>query len=198
VEELQGALESTIEVLLRAATDRAAETTVLSWRSMTGGSELLRGRERELERAAGGFSEAASREVREWQGQILELVRAEGAGRRSRARFLSFGVNGAGLVVMLAVFASTGGLTGGELVVAGGTSALSHRLLEAVFGDAAVRALAARAREDLEQRVVRLLDGDRGRFEALVRPLAPPPNLADELRAAVSQLAAARRDESLS
>ena len=62
---------------------------------------------------------------------------------------------------MLAVFLQTGGLTGAEVVVAGGTSALGQRVLEAVFGDQAVRTLAARAREDLMARVERA-PGRRG------------------------------------
>ena len=95
------------------------------------------------------FPEAAAAQVRDWQGAVLDLVRSQGADKRSRARLLSWGVNGAGAVVMVAVFAQTGGLTGGEIAVAGGTTALGQRVLEAVFGDAAVRSLAARAREDL-------------------------------------------------
>ena len=39
--------------------------------------------------------------------------------------------DGAGAVVMVAVFASTGGLTGGEVAVAGGTTAVGQRVLEA-------------------------------------------------------------------
>ncbi len=66
------------------------------------------------------------------------MVRLEGA----HARLASLGVNGAGLTVMLAVFAHTGGLTGAEVVVAGGTSAVGQKLLEAIFGDQAVRQLA--------------------------------------------------------
>ena len=88
----------------------------------------------------------------------------QGAERRTAARLASFGVNGAGLLVMLAVFAQTGGLTGAEVVVAGGTSALSQKLLEAVFGDTAVRALAAQARQDLLERVERLLGTEADRF----------------------------------
>jgi len=195
VEELQGAIESNVEALLRAAADQAAESTVLAWRSIPGGATLLRGRERELEHASPGFAEAAAREVRDWQGYVLELVRSEGAGRRSTARFLSFGVNGAGLVVMLAVFASTGGITGGEVLVAGGTTALSQKVLEAVFGDAAVRSLAARAREDLEQRAARLLSENRARFDALVDNAVPPATLTSELRSSVADLAAARRSQ---
>ena len=100
---------------------------------------------------------------------MLELVSEQGAERRTAARLASFGVNGAGLLVMLAVFAQTGGLTGAEVVVAGGTSALSQKLLEAVFGDAAVRALAAEARQDLLERVEGLLSAEADRFRSLRR-----------------------------
>ncbi len=190
---LQQALESGVEVLLRDAAEEAAERTVTAWRGTPGGAALLADRHRELETASAGFSEAAAAEVRDWQGGVLELVRSEGAGKRTRARTLSWGVNGAGAVVMVAVFASTGGLTGGEVAVAGGTTALGQRVLEAVFGDSAVRALAARAREDLEQRADRLLTEERGRFDELVDAAAPPPGGVEELRAAAAELAAARR-----
>ena len=58
---------------------------------------------------------------------------------------------------MLAVFTQTGGLTGAEVAVAGGTSAAGQRILEALLGDQAVRSLAARAREMLLERTRRLL-----------------------------------------
>jgi hypothetical protein len=192
-EDLQGALESSVEQLLRVAADRAAERTVTAWRSTAGGPELLAGTGRELERASPDFRETAASEVRDWQAAVLDLVRDEGADRRSTARVLSFGVNGAGLAVMVAVFAHTGGLTGGEVAVAGGTSAVGQKLLEAVFGDAAVRALAARAREDLVERVDRLLAAERHRFDAAVDAHAPAPGLADRLREASRGLATARR-----
>ncbi len=70
---------------------------------------------------------------------------------------------------MLAVFAHTGGLTGAEVVVAGGTSALGQKVLEAIFGDQAVRTLAAQARDDLLERVDRLLREDAERFAARPR-----------------------------
>ena len=111
--------------------------------------------------------------MRAWQGVVFELVREEGASKRTTARLASLGVNGAGLTVMLAVFAHTGGLTGAEVVVAGGTSALGQKVLEAIFGDQAVRTLAARAREDLLERVERLLRDDAARFDALLDELRP-------------------------
>ena len=171
-ENLQDALESSLERLLRAEADRAAERTVLAWRSLPGGPGLLAGEDRELETVSPDFSEAAAAQVRDWQGTVLDLVRSQGADKRSSARLLSWGVNGVGAVVMVAVFAHTGGLTGGEVAVAGGTTAVGQRVLEAVFGDAAVRSLADQAREDLQSRVDGLLRYEQERFDARVRAAA--------------------------
>jgi hypothetical protein len=192
-QELQGALENSVELLLRAEAERAAERTVTAWRSLPGGPGLLAGADRELAQVSPDFPEAAAAQVRDWQGAVLDLVRSEGADKRSRARALSWGVNGAGAAVMVAVFAQTGGLTGGEIAVAGGTTAVGQRVLEAVFGDSAVRSLADRAREDLRARTDALLRYEQDRFDALVEAVAPPPAAADDLRGAVRTLAAARR-----
>jgi hypothetical protein len=193
--EVHQALESGVEVLLLDAADDAAERTVTAWRGTAGGAGLLDGRGSELERASAEFPELAAAGVRDWQGHVLDLVRSEGSDKRTRARALSWGVNGAGAAVMVAVFAQTGGLTGGEVAVAGGTTAVGQRVLEAVFGDAAVRDLAARAREDLEHRASELLTGERSRFDALLADAAPPPGSVPELRAAAAALGAARREE---
>jgi len=192
-DDLKVALESSVEQLLRSEADRAAERTVTAWRALPAGPALLDGRERELETVSPGFVEASGEEVRGWQGHVLDLVRTEGAGKRSTARFLSFGVNGAGLIVMVAVFAQTGGLTGGEVAVAGGTSAIGQRVLEAIFGDAAVRSLADKARADLRERADRLLTTERLRFDDLVTEAAPAPDAASRVRDALRQLAATRR-----
>jgi hypothetical protein len=193
VDDLQGALENSVEHLLRAEADRAAERTVTTWRSLPGGAQLLAGAERELEQVSPDFPEAAAAQVRDWQGTVLDLVRDQGADKRSRARLLSWGVNGAGAVVMVAVFAQTGGLTGGEIAVAGGTTAVGQRVLEAVFGDAAVRSLATRAREDLQRRADGLLRYEQARFDDRVDDAAPPAGAAEALRTAVRDLGATRR-----
>ncbi len=196
VEDLQGALESSVEHLLRAEADRAAERTVTTWRSLPGGAPLLAGAERELEQVSPDFPEAAAAQVRDWQGAVLDLVREQGADKRSTARILSWGINGAGAVVMIAVFAHTGGLVGGEVAVAGGTTVVGQRVLEAVFGDAAVRAMAASAREDLQRRADALLRYEQARFDDRVDGAAPGPDAADALRRAARDLATARRTAS--
>jgi hypothetical protein len=123
---------------------------------------------------------------------VLELVRQEGQDKRTTARFLAFGVNGVGLLVMIAVFAHTAGLAAGELVVAGGASALSQKLLEAVLGDQAVRELAATAKADLHARVATLLATERQRFLDVLDRAGVDPNAGTALRSAVRQVEQAR------
>ena len=195
-QDLQGALESSVEHLLRAEADRAAERTVTVWRSLPGGAPLLAGAERELEQVSSDFPEAAAAQVRDWQGAVLDLVREQGADKRSTARILSWGINGAGAVVMIAVFAHTGGLVGGEVAVAGGTTVVGQRVLEAVFGDAAVRSMASRAREDLQRRADALLRYEQARFDERVDDAAPGADAAEALRRAAHGLATSRRTAS--
>ena len=82
--------------------------------------------------------------MRDWQQGVLDLVRTEGADKRATARFLAYGVNGLGVALMVVVFASTAGITGAEVGIAGGSAVVGQKLLEAVFGDQAVRRLAER------------------------------------------------------
>ena len=189
--ELRSAVQSGVDAVVQAAADRAAERSAAAWRGLPGGRALLADAAR-MDAASAALPEETDAEVRAWQAFVFDLVREEGAGKRTTARLASLGVNGAGLTVMIAVFASTGGLTGAEVVVAGGTSALGQKVLEAIFGDQAVRTLAARARDDLLARVERLLAGEAGRFRERLAPVAPDPDAADRLRAAVREVEQSR------
>lgn len=189
--ELKAAVESSVDAVVLAAADRAAERAATEWQQLAAGRALLDAAPR-LDAVSPELLERTKAEVRSWQGYVFELVRTEGASKRTTARLSSLGVNGAGLTVMLAVFVSTGGLTGTEFVIAGGTAALSQKVLEAIFGDQAVRTLAARARTDLMERVRRLLDAEATRF---LEPLDAAAPLADEpepLSAALRKVEAAR------
>ena len=190
--EVRAAVEAGVEALVRAAAERAAERAARAWGDDAAGRTLL-AQEGGLERPSPGLAERVEREVRDWQRGVFELVRSEAAGKRTTARLASLGVNAAGLTVMLAVFVHTGGLTGAEVVVAGGTSAAAQKMLEAIFGDQAVRELAARAREDLLSRVRALLDDEAARFQdALGRHLADTDAVA-ALHEAQAHVARARR-----
>ena len=72
---------------------------------------------------------------------------------------------------MVVVFAHTAGVTGAEAGIAGGSAVLGQKLLEAVFGDQAVRTLAERARRQLEASVSDLLDAERARYTDLLDSL---------------------------
>ena len=183
-EELRVAVEHRLEAVVVAAGERAAERVAGSWRERAAGRALLEATPG-LDRAAERLRADTEEEVRAWQGYVMELVRREGESKRTSARLASLGVNGAGLTVMLAVFAHTGGLTGAEVAVAGGTSALGQKVLEAIFGDQAVRQLAAQARQDLGERADRLLRADAARFDALIEGAAGEADAFARLHGAI-------------
>ncbi len=189
---VRAALESSIEDLVLDAADRAAERVVASWQAEPGGADLLSPElNRALSRSSARLRAELATDIRAWQGYVLDLVSEEGADKRTAARFASLGVNGAGLAVMLGVFAHTGGLTGGEVAIAGGTTVAGQRVLEAVFGDQAVRTLAYQARTDLMDRVRRLLADEAARFEG---PLSRAGVIdGSALRAALASVQQAQR-----
>ena len=99
---------------------------------------------------------------------------------------LSWGVNGAGAVVMVAVFAQTGGLTGGEIAVAGGTAVSASGCWRRCSVTPPCARWPTQAREDLEARADALLRYEQERFDDRVAAAAPAPRRAEELRAAVA------------
>ena len=138
--------------------------------------------------------------VRDWQAGLMDLLRRESAGKQTSAKVLSYGVNGVALVLMVGVFAQTGGLTGAEVVIAGGSSAVGQKLVEALLGDQAVRQLTADARSDLERRVDALIDARGGPLRRRPgvrtgRPITPAGcvELADRLRQDGAATVRARR-----
>jgi hypothetical protein len=191
-EEVSAALGNSLVSVVVATCDRAAERVAGSWQSSPAGRRLVESDPRGLSRSTTSLTEAAANEVREWQGYVLELVRAEGADKRAVGRAVSLGVNAVGAALMVAVFAHTGGLSGGEIVIAGGTVTLSQKLLEAIFGDQAVRSLAADARSDLLERIDRLLESEKERYQDLIRAAAPEREEAIRLRAAAQRVQEAR------
>ncbi len=196
---LKVAVESGLEMLINAEADAAAERAESSWRANGAGRALLLRTSEDLSRASDTFPAASARMVRDWQGGVLDLVADEGMSRRSKARFLALGVNGVGVALMIVVFAHTGGLVGAEIGVAGGTAVLAQRVLEAVFGDQAVRRLAQTAKDDLDSRVQVLLAGELIRYHAVLDGLeldgrGGEESLADRLRSLAREVTAAGGD----
>jgi hypothetical protein len=135
---VETAIETGLQAVIMDEATKAAEDTDQRWRSDPAGRQLL-GTD-DLSGTSAGFPDKVAAEIRAWQGGLMELIRTEGQGKRTQARWLSFGINGLGAALMIVVFSMTAGLTGLELGVAGGTAAVGQRLLEAVFGEDAVTA----------------------------------------------------------
>lgn len=189
-EPVSQAVESGMEVLIREEGETAARRVFQAWKAHPAGRQLTTGPHTALDRASPQFGSAVSAAVRSWQGDVLDLVRSEGASRRSRARYLALGVNGVGVALVMVVFAQTGGLVGAEIGVAGGTALLAQRLLEAVFGEDAVRRLAVRAKTDLDARVEGLLAIELTRYLTVLDQVGFASEPAVAVRASAAELQA--------
>lgn len=195
VNEVKLAVESGMEVLIREEGEAAAERTEAAWANDPAGRQLLAASGETLGRASDDFPAQVALAIRNWQADVLELVSSEGGSKKSRARFLALGTNGVGIALMMVVFSTTGGITGAEVGVAGGTAVLAQRVLEAVFGEDAVRRLAKRAKQDLDARVEALLAGELARYEVAVDDVGVRPEVADAIRNAVAEVNEVRRGD---
>jgi hypothetical protein len=187
-------VETTIEHGLHAViVDQAGRASAGAWRELQrsrAGRSLTEGHA-ELSAPSADFPKQASTMIRDWQGSVMQLISDNVGSKRTRARVLSLGLNAVTVALMVVVFASTGGLTGGELVIAGGSAVIGQKLLETIFGEDAVRRLAKLARDDLGRRVDALLQSQADRYTTLldeVRDGPAPDRLRDDVHALVAAL----------
>lgn len=194
--EVKNAVESGMENLLRAEGDAAAERAEAAWQANPAGRALLASAPHDdLRVSSPAFAEKIRLLIRDWQSDVLDLVAAEGKAKKSTARFLALGVNGVGVALMILVFAHTGGLVGAEVGVAGGTAVLAQRLLEAVFGEDAVRGLTKTAKRELDSRVEALMANELTRFYKVLDGPAVQPEQAEAIRTAVEAIERERRED---
>ncbi|MEJ7799715.1 MAG: ABC transporter [Ilumatobacter sp.] len=168
VEATKDQLGTNLETLVRNHADRAALSTVEHWERTAGGSTVLADADRGLDRPTATLSARLDRELGDWQDGVLQLVQDQAGNKLALARFVSIGLNGVSVAVMIAVFSQTGGLTGAEAGVAAGTAAVTQTLLTAIFGDSALRELVQTARDDLRLRLAGVFEVERARFDTLL------------------------------
>ena len=198
-QKVEDALESGIHAVVLDAAARASENTRTRWRASRAGRSLLARLDAptpeknagakgdvkgEVQSAEDIFSAAVAEQIRLWQGSVLEMIREEGADKRKRARFLSLGVNATAVMLMVAAFSLTGGITGIEAGIAGGSGVVGTKLLESIFGEDAVRRMATRARTDLLERMADLLTEHAQPFTAVLEETDPQADAEDIYRAA--------------
>lgn len=172
-EEITGGVSSVL-------VDQAGEAAANAYSQLRAGSlgrELFT--DPSLEHETPSASERAAKVVHAWQGDLLQMIREETPKKRQRARALSLGLNTLTVALMLVVFASTGGLLGGELAIAGGSAVLGQKLLETVFGDQAIRKLTADAAQMLAARTEEFFEVESKRFYEIIDASASPVSSAD-------------------
>ena len=192
VEAMEVAISDSLSAVLQEAGAAAAERTAVSWSRTRWGREIVAA-EPTLSRPSPEFNEAASEAIRAWQSDVLRLVEEQGRGKRMKARFLALGTNVIGAALIIVVFTMTAGLTLAEVGIAGGTAALAQRLLEAVFGEDAVRRLADQAKADLDARVEGVLAVELARYGEILDALSVDPEAAAKLESASVALQSAAR-----
>ena len=181
-------VETEIESGLHAVIVDAAETAAARAWSHTGAiaPELRADADPALARASTDISAQAAQLVRDWQQAMVQRIQDTAGDKRQRARIMSFGLNVVTVALMLAVFASTAGITGGEVAIAGGSAVVGQKLLETIFGEDTVRRMVADARSDLNERLGELFAAERDRYHALTDPLLEGAT-ADQIRDASAQ-----------
>ena len=186
--EVETELESGLHAVIVDAADTAAAR---SWSHIGSVAPDLRAEaDNALARSSADIDELAAALVRDWQAALLDRIQETAGSKRQRARAMSFGLNVLTVALMLVVFASTAGLTGGEVAIAGGSAVLGQKLLETMFGEDTVRRMATDARNDLNERLRQLLQRERERYFPVTDPLLEGTKAEELEHAAVTAHAA--------
>jgi energy-coupling factor transporter ATP-binding protein EcfA2 len=173
-----------VAVAVSRATE-AARRVASEWSSRAGPADLL-GRDPSLWSASPDLAERIGPRLGEWVASIATDVQARGAGKRNLAFGVSLGVNALAVAAMVGVFAHTAGVTGTELGIVAATGFLNQKLLQAIFGEAAMREMITGARERLEKLLADEFAAERSRYDRLTADPAELRALADEMRSATA------------
>ena len=176
----QGATDDITALVANHAAEAARQTSE-RWSDDGYGGSLVAAHP-ELWASSPGLEAATRRAVDDWVEALAQDLAARGEGRRGAARLAALGVNAIAVSLMLITFASTGGLTGAEAGIAAATAFLNQKLLNALFGEAAVQEMISSARRRLRTALEALMAAERQRFEERLGAIAERERLADELR----------------
>jgi energy-coupling factor transporter ATP-binding protein EcfA2 len=177
-----------VAVAVSRATE-AARRVASEWSSREGPAAQL-GRDPTLWSASPDLAARIQPRLNDWVASIATDVQARGAGKRDLAFGVSLGVNALAVAAMVGVFAHTAGVTGTEIGIVAATGFLNQKLLQAIFGEAAMREMIANARERLEALLRDEFSKERSRYDVLAADPAELRTIAEELRAAMAPVAA--------
>ncbi|MCW2854583.1 MAG: transporter [Marmoricola sp.] len=177
---VMASVETGLRTLILEHAEVAAGQTDTAWRSIAAGRAVLDASDADLSRASSDLRLRAELDIRDWQHAVGEMVRIE--ADRASSRVPAHGLTSLAVALMILV------LSGGERDVAGGSALLGQRVLGVVFGDGSVSRLVATARDDLNDRMLHLVDSEQRRFAHLLDGLDTLPQVEEELRRAARQI----------
>jgi energy-coupling factor transporter ATP-binding protein EcfA2 len=189
VAEVRAATTDDLIAVARQQAAEAARRTTTAWSDDPMAASTVAERP-ELWLASADFDERLRARLDTWIESISGEIQAHGRPKRTLARGATLGVNVLGTGVMVASFTHTGGITGAELGVAAATAFLNQKLLSALFGEAAMAELVAHARRRLDEALTTTFEEDRSRFDGLLPAPGALTELADDLRAAATDVRA--------
>ncbi len=181
------AVEAALELMVLDRAELAAAQARTAWEGDQGGAELLAETGHDLGRASRDLRRRAEQEVRTWQAELDDLVRAGTPDRRS-ARFLAYGVRGLGVALSVVVLSDAVDADDEALAGARHGAHLGRSLLDAVFGAEPAGALVAQSRTSLETRVADLVAGERSRWLDVLDGLDLAPDAGERLRTAARRV----------
>jgi hypothetical protein len=185
-EQVGLALERGLQMVLVERAETAAARAAGQWQTSEAGASLIDSGGGALARASRDLRIRADRVVREWQREVLEMVRLEGSDKRVTSRFLAYGVTGLGVTLMVVVFA--GGAARGvhsrhdESGEAADAVAIGESILESVFGAETMRQMADNSRAELERRCRELFEAEKSRYLTVLDGVSARPDAAVRLR----------------
>jgi hypothetical protein len=172
----------------RSHAGEAARRTATAWNEEPSTRDLVTD-DPGLWSASPTFDGALRERLEGWISGIADDIAQTGGQKKFLARGASVGVNAAGIAVMLATFAHTGGITGTEAGIVAATGFLNQKLLEALFGEAALVEMISRARSNLDTALGTSFAEEQARYERLVPDGPALRDLAARLRAAAAEVA---------
>jgi hypothetical protein len=181
VDQLEKEARHELTAAVGTRLDRAARSVATGWDIDEAGRDLLTA---DLRATGTETLIDAEATIDEWLAGLTAMVEDEAPGRFRAARVASTGVNAATVGTILALLASTGGLTGAEVGVAGAAAAAQQGILEHILGKAAASSLAGSARDSLVASIESVFETEAGRFHRVLDAATDDLDAAARIREA--------------
>jgi len=177
------AVEAGAESLALEHAEAAAGAARDAWAATPAGSALLDDHGA-LGRAGTDVPRRAEQAVREWQQEVVSLIREETSDKRANATMLTFGATG--LATAASVLAMVREAPADS--PASASAAPGRALLEAVIGPDGARRVVDRAATSLDRRLGTVLADDRRRWLDVLGHLELSADAAEDLREAARRV----------